>query len=69
MKISCMTIGSKSELTNAANGGNFMLVRTQTPIANEKTILTGSGTMREPKKGDDKRKDPTLKVDNSKSNR
>ena len=38
-------------------------------IANEKTILTGKGTMRDPKKGEDKRKDPTLKVDNNNNKR
>mgnify|MGYP001338773303 CR=1 FL=1 len=53
--------------TNISNGGNLILVRTQTPIPNEKTILTGKGTIRDPKKGEDKRKDPTLKVDSNNS--
>jgi hypothetical protein len=55
--------------TNISNGGNLILVRTQTPIPNEKTILTGKGTIRDPKKGEDKRKDPILKVDSNNSKR
>tara|TARA_B100001989_G_C24432463_1_gene409720 strand:+ start:442 stop:669 length:228 start_codon:yes stop_codon:yes gene_type:complete len=64
-----MIIGSRSMPTNISNGGNLILVRTQTPIPNEKTILTGKGTIRDPKKGEDKRKDPILKVDSNNSKR
>jgi len=64
-----MIIGSRSMPTNISNGGNLILVRTHTPIPNEKTILTGKGTIRDPKKGEDKRKDPTLKVDSNNSKR
>jgi len=63
MNNSCNTIGSKSELTKIANDGNFILLSTQIPIPKEKTILTGKGTIREPKKGDDRRKGPILRVE------
>ena len=47
--------------TNISNGGNLILVRTQTPIPNEKTILTGKGTIRDPKKERIKEKTLPLK--------
>ena len=34
-----MIIGSRSMPTNISNGGNLILVRTQTPIPNEKQFL------------------------------
>ena len=69
IKTSCKIIGSRSIPTKISKGGNFILLKTQTPMPNEKTILTGKGTMRDPKKGEDKRKDPTLKVDNNNNKR
>jgi hypothetical protein len=69
IKTSCKIIGSRSIPTKISKGGNLILLKTQTPIPNEKTILTGKGTMRDPKKGEDKRKDPTLKVDNNNNKR
>jgi hypothetical protein len=45
------------------------LFKTHTPIPKEKTILTGNGIIREPKKGEDNKNDPTLKVERSKSKR
>jgi hypothetical protein len=69
IRTSCKIIGSKSALTNIPNGGSFILFKTHKPIPKEKTILTGNGTIREPKNGEDNRKDPTLKVERSKSKR
>ena len=60
--ISWPIIGIKLKLVNISKLGSFVDPRTQSPNETEQTILTGKGTIREPKKGDEIKNAPTRSV-------